>query len=244
MLWPFNFLHASHVWHFGESSVTSHSWVLVAKILLIAHTFEFFTLSHTQPFHDSHLNTRYLIAELQANLARNKSNTWLNKFNLTIKCGFHDIRALFYIVVYSLHARCLIKCLLGIFSLIWALMSTKLWGFSYFLIRNKFGSLIMYLTHLALHVYFPCFGHALHIANSCTHLCYPCHALIYTLFFILACHVYFILCSILFYLLFEFHFLIHLAPLMYHYLYSYLHLLPLFLLDPLSIRVKNGESIL
>ena len=81
--WPFNFLHASHMWHFGKSSVASHSWVSVARMLLIAHTLEFFTLSHTQPLHDSHLNTGYLIAELQANLARNKANTWLNKFNLT-----------------------------------------------------------------------------------------------------------------------------------------------------------------
>ena len=40
--------------------------------------------SHTQPLHYSHLNTGYLIAEIQANLARNKANTWLNKFNLTI----------------------------------------------------------------------------------------------------------------------------------------------------------------
>ena len=71
------------MWHFGESSVTSHLRVLVTRILLITHTLEFFTLSHTQPLHDSHLNTAYLIAELQANLARNKSNTWLNKFNLT-----------------------------------------------------------------------------------------------------------------------------------------------------------------
>ena len=55
----------------------------VARILLIAHTLEFFTLSHIQPLHDSHLNTGYLIAELQANLVRNKANKWLNKFNLT-----------------------------------------------------------------------------------------------------------------------------------------------------------------
>ena len=91
--WPFNFLHASHVWHFGESSVISHLRVLVTRILLIAHTLdiftlsytlEFFTLSHTQPLHDFHLNTRFLHAELQANLARNKANTWLNKFNFTI----------------------------------------------------------------------------------------------------------------------------------------------------------------
>ena len=43
----------------------------------------FFTLSHTQPLHNSHLNTGYLIAKLQANLAWNKAITWLNKFNLT-----------------------------------------------------------------------------------------------------------------------------------------------------------------
>ena len=81
-----------------------------------------------------------------------------------------------------MHARCLIKCILGIFSLVWTSMSTKLWGFSRFLIRNMFGSLVVYLTHLAPHVHFPCFSHALHIATSYTHLCYPGHALVYTLF--------------------------------------------------------------
>ena len=34
----------------------------------------FFTLSHTLPLHDFHLNTGLLIAKLQANLARNKAN--------------------------------------------------------------------------------------------------------------------------------------------------------------------------
>ena len=34
----------------------------------------FFTLSHTLPLHDSHLNTKLLIAKLQANLVRNKAN--------------------------------------------------------------------------------------------------------------------------------------------------------------------------
>ena len=57
--------------------------ILVARMLLNVHTFEIFTLSHTQSLHDSHLNIKYLIAELQANLAQNKANTWLNKFNLT-----------------------------------------------------------------------------------------------------------------------------------------------------------------
>ena len=32
------------------------------------------TLSHTLPLHDSHLNTGFLIAKIQANLARNKAN--------------------------------------------------------------------------------------------------------------------------------------------------------------------------
>ena len=82
--WPFSFLHASHMWYFGKSTVASHSRNPVARILLNAHTLNFFTLSHTQPLHDSHLNTGYLIAEIHTNLAQNKVNTWLNKFNLTI----------------------------------------------------------------------------------------------------------------------------------------------------------------
>ena len=99
-----------------------------------------------------------------------------------IKGGFHDVHALLYIVIHSVHARCLIKCLLNIFSLVWTPMSTKLWGFSYFLTRIMFDLLVVYLTHLALHVHFHCFGHALHIATSCTHLYYPCRALVCTLF--------------------------------------------------------------
>ena len=78
-----------------------------------------------------------------------------------IKGGFHDVHALVHIVVHSVHIRCLIKCLLGILSLVWISMSTKLWGFSCFLIRNMFGLLIVYLTNIAPHVHFPCIGHAL-----------------------------------------------------------------------------------
>ena len=47
----------------------------------------FFTLSHTLPLHDSHLNTGLLIANIQANLARNKANKMVNKiqpYNLPI----------------------------------------------------------------------------------------------------------------------------------------------------------------
>ena len=45
---------------------------------------QFFTLSHTLPLHDFHLNTGFLSAVLQTNLSWNKANTWLIKFNLTI----------------------------------------------------------------------------------------------------------------------------------------------------------------
>ena len=114
-----------------------------------------------------------------------------------IKGGFHDVHALFHIIVHSVHARCLIKCLLGIFLLVWTSMSTKLWSFSCFLIRNMFGSLVVYLTHFTAYVHFSCIGHALHIATCCTYLCYPCHTLVYTLL-ILACHLYFMFCIILF----------------------------------------------
>ena len=160
-----------------------------------------------------------------------------------IKGGFHDIHALFYIVVHSVHIRCLIKCLLGIFSLVWTPMSTKLWGFSYFLIRNMFGPLVVYLTYLAMctfhalvmHYTQPPLAHT--FVTLVMHWFIPC-------FFILAYHVHLMRCSILFCLLFEPHFLIHLAPLMHLYPYSYLRLLPSFLLDPFSISDKKGESIL
>ena len=76
-----------------------------------------------------------------------------------IKGRFHDVHALFYIIIHSVDARWLIKCLLGIFSLVWTLMSTKIQGFSCFLMRNMFGSLVVCLTHLAPHVHFPCIAH-------------------------------------------------------------------------------------
>ena len=153
-----------------------------------------------------------------------------------INGGFHDVHALFHIVVYSVHVRCLIKCLLGTFSLAWSPMSTKFWGFSCFLFRNMFGSFVVYLTHLAPHVHFPCIGHALHIVTSCTHLYHPCHALIYTWFL----HSSMSYLPYAFCLLFKLHFsfILHLSCiiLLVHTFISY----PLFSLTPLSIRVKKG----
>ena len=48
--------------------------------LFFLHTLEhFFTLSHSLPLQESHLNTRLLIAEIQANLTRNKANKLVDK---------------------------------------------------------------------------------------------------------------------------------------------------------------------
>jgi len=52
------------------------------------HTLEhFFTLSHTLPLHESHLNMGFLNSELQANLAWNKANKmvdWIQPYNKKI----------------------------------------------------------------------------------------------------------------------------------------------------------------
>ena len=48
--------------------------------MFFLHTLEhFFTLSHSLPLQESHLNTGLLIAEIQANLARNKANKMVDK---------------------------------------------------------------------------------------------------------------------------------------------------------------------
>ena len=52
----------------------------------------FFTLSHTLPLHEYHLNTGLLLAKVQANLARNKINKMVDKiqpYNLSLWL-FHD----------------------------------------------------------------------------------------------------------------------------------------------------------
>ena len=46
-----------------------------SRVFVSLHNLEhFFTLSHTLPLHDSHLNTGLLIAKIQANLTWNKAN--------------------------------------------------------------------------------------------------------------------------------------------------------------------------
>ena len=50
------------------------------RALASLHSLEqFFTLSHTLPLHDSHINTGLLIAKIQANLTQNKAEKMVDK---------------------------------------------------------------------------------------------------------------------------------------------------------------------
>ena len=61
--------------HFGKSPLTSQLRVQ-SRVTFLLHTLDqIFTLSHTQSLHYSRLNTGFLNAELQENLAQNKANT-------------------------------------------------------------------------------------------------------------------------------------------------------------------------
>ena len=64
----------------SRASREIQSWVL-ASVHSLEH---FFILSHTIPLHNSHLNTGFLSAELQANWHGIKPTKWLIKFNLTV----------------------------------------------------------------------------------------------------------------------------------------------------------------
>ena len=64
---------------FGNLPVASHPRVQ-PRVSASLHNLEhFFTLSHSLPLQDSHLNTGLLIAKIQANLARNKANKMVDK---------------------------------------------------------------------------------------------------------------------------------------------------------------------
>ena len=60
-----------------------YSWVSresQPRVSASLHNLEhFFTLSHSLPLHNSHLNTGLLIAKIQANLARNKAKKMVDK---------------------------------------------------------------------------------------------------------------------------------------------------------------------
>ena len=85
LAWLFSSLTCSTRVHLLAACKPRASHEIQPRVSASLHSLEhFFTLSHTLPLHDSHLNTGFLSAELQANLSQNKANTWLIKFNLTI----------------------------------------------------------------------------------------------------------------------------------------------------------------
>ena len=72
LAWRFNFWHVSSYWLLAAAS---HPQDPVASPCFFLHILEhFLTLSHSLPLQESHLNTGLLIAEIQANLTRNKAN--------------------------------------------------------------------------------------------------------------------------------------------------------------------------
>ena len=66
---------STHVTHSGKLPLVSQLRDPIVSCLLTHTLDQFFTLSHTQPLHYSHLNIGFLNAKLQAILARNKTNT-------------------------------------------------------------------------------------------------------------------------------------------------------------------------
>ena len=65
--------------NFGSLPVASHLRVQ-PRVSASLHNLEhFFILSHSLSLHNSHLNTRLLIAKIQANLTRNKANKMVDE---------------------------------------------------------------------------------------------------------------------------------------------------------------------
>ena len=65
--------------NFGGLPVASHPRVQ-PRVSASLHNLEhFFTFSHSLSLHDSHLNTGLLIAKIQVNLIRNKTNKMVDK---------------------------------------------------------------------------------------------------------------------------------------------------------------------
>ena len=65
--------------NFGGLPVASHPRVQ-PRVSASLHNLEhFFTLSHSLPLHNSHINIGLLIAKIQANLAQNKANKMVDK---------------------------------------------------------------------------------------------------------------------------------------------------------------------
>ena len=65
--------------NFGGLLVVSHPRVQLQVSASLHNLEHFFTLSHSLPLHDSHLNTGLLIAKIQTNLTWNKANKMVDK---------------------------------------------------------------------------------------------------------------------------------------------------------------------
>ena len=65
--------------NFGGLPITSHPRVQPQVSASLHNLEHFFTLSHSLPLHDSHLNTGLLIAKIQTNLTWNKANKMVDK---------------------------------------------------------------------------------------------------------------------------------------------------------------------
>ena len=64
---------------FSGLPIASHLQVQLWVSASLHNLEHFFTFSHSLPLQDSHLNTRLLIAKIQANLAWNKANKMVDK---------------------------------------------------------------------------------------------------------------------------------------------------------------------
>ena len=78
--------------NFGGLLVASHLRVQLRVFASLHKLDHFFTLSHSLPLHDSHLNTGLLIAKIQANLVQNKANKMVVKIEpYTLDDGFFEV---------------------------------------------------------------------------------------------------------------------------------------------------------
>ena len=75
--------------NFGGLPVASHPQVRPRVSASLHNLKHFFTLSHSLPLHDSHLNTGLLIAKIQANLEWNKAHKMVEKIQPYICHNFY-----------------------------------------------------------------------------------------------------------------------------------------------------------
>ena len=72
-----------HAWQVCNILAACKPWAtreIQSRVPVSLHNLkQFFTLSHTLPLHDSHLNARLLIAKIQANLTQNKAKKMVDK---------------------------------------------------------------------------------------------------------------------------------------------------------------------